>query len=124
MTDSFTTMIESVKVIGRAIKKLDINEDHKEIFETIISENEKVLAKIQASIIAFQFYDKLSQRLSHVSLALEALAELVGDKSNLYNPNEWIGLQGKIRSCYSMREEQEMFDLLLSGASVNRKGTF
>ncbi|MBL3617099.1 MAG: hypothetical protein JMN26_05145, partial [gamma proteobacterium endosymbiont of Lamellibrachia anaximandri] len=84
----------------------------------IEQEGADVSTKMQASIMAFQFYDKLSQRLSHVNHALEALGELVGDQGRLYNPSEWTGLQGKIRSRYSMREEQEMFDALLSGATI------
>lgn len=44
--------------------------------------------------------------------------ELVNDQDRLYKPQEWIGLQLKIRSRYSMREEQEMFDHLLAGGSV------
>jgi hypothetical protein len=119
LTDSFTSMIESVNAIDGAANNIDINinEGHKNIVNKICGENKKISAKMQESIVAFQFYDKLSQRLSHVSHALDALAELVGDQTKLYNPNEWIELQGKIRSRYSMREEQQMFDLLLSGAS-------
>jgi hypothetical protein len=77
-----------------------------------------VSGQMQHAIIAFQFYDKLSQRLGHVSRSLEELAGLVGDQMRLYNPQEWRGLQQRIRSQYSMREEQAMFDALLAGASI------
>lgn len=118
LSGSFTSMIDSVQTIRNTMDVFNNDDKHKDIVETIIIENDKVSSKMQESVIAFQFYDKLSQRLSHVSHALGALAELVGDQGRLYNPNEWSGLQGKIRARYSMREEQEMFDLLLSGASI------
>lgn len=118
LSSSFTSMIDSVNVIGNAIDKFESYPKYKMIFETITQENNKVSLKMQDSVIAFQFYDKLSQRLSHVSHALGALADLVGDDGRLYNPCEWSELQSKIRARYSMREEQDMFDLLLSGATI------
>lgn len=78
----------------------------------------QVQSNMQQSIVAFQFYDRLSQRIDHVQHALEQLGELVGDTARLYNPAEWQALQVAIRSRYSMREEQEMFDVLLGGAGV------
>jgi hypothetical protein len=118
LSESFTSMIESVQGISKAAARLEAGEQNREVMDVIDDEGSRVMEKMQQSIVAFQFYDKLSQRLSHVSHALDALAQLVGDQSRLYNPTEWSGLQGRIRDRYSMREEQQMFDLLLSGASV------
>jgi hypothetical protein len=75
---------------------------------------------VQQSIMAFQFYDRLSQRLDHVKEALEQLGKLVADPGRLYSPQEWTRLQQRIRSRYTMREEQEMFDALLRGESVEQ----
>ena len=74
--------------------------------------------RVQKSIIAFQFYDKLSQRLAHVSHSLEALTGLVTDQRKLYNPFEWVALQEKIRAKYSTREEIEMFNAVMKGMPV------
>ena len=78
----------------------------------------EVQGGIQQSIVAFQFYDRLSQRLDHVRYVLDALSALVADKSRLFNPAEWDGLQQSIRGRYSMQEEQDMFEALLNGASI------
>lgn len=118
LSNSFTSMIDSVNTISKTMNKMEGESKYKSNFEKINNENDKISIKMQESIIAFQFYDKLSQRLSHVSHALGALAELVNDHARLYSPNEWSQLQGKIRARYSMKEEQEMFDLLLSGATI------
>lgn len=119
LSNSFTSMITSVNEISRISNELECPEENSMVAQIICSESGKITWKMQESIVAFQFYDKLSQRLSHVSHALAALAVLVDDKTRLYNPIEWTELQGKIRSRYSMREEQEMFDLLLSGATID-----
>ena len=118
LSNSFTSLTHSVDKLLEGYKQLLVNDENRSVAQSIKGESEKITSQIHESVIAFQFYDKLSQRLAHVSHALAALAELVNDKERLYNPNEWIGLQGKIRSRYSMREEQEMFDLLLEGGTT------
>jgi len=118
LSGSFTSMIESVERIRQAHRQLACAQENSELIRLVEREGEEVTQRMRESIVAFQFYDKLSQRLSHVSHALASLAELVGDPARLYSPSEWQGLQVGIRSRYSIREEQEMFDLLLSGASV------
>lgn len=118
LSKSFTSMIESVNEISLIFKNFVFDGESQRSSKIINSEIGKISLKVEESIVAFQFYDKLSQRLSHVSHALAALADLVGDQRRLFNPSEWTELQGKIRARYSMREEQEMFDLLLHGGSI------
>lgn len=113
---SFTEMVGQVEEIANEATVLDPASSVPA--GRILERCAQVQSNIQQSIVAFQFYDRLSQRIDHVQHALEQLGELVGDTSRLYNPSEWQALQGAIRNRYSMREEQEMFDALLSGASV------
>lgn len=114
LTNSFTTMIGNTEVIRLAMESL---EDGNE--KTVIKENcEEIHAKMQSAIIAFQFYDKLTQRISHVANSLSALGNLVAHDEHVYNPFEWKGLQEKIKSKYTIESDRAMFDLLLSGASV------
>lgn len=116
LSNSFTTMIGSINAISMAAE--DLEEDEKGIKSTIEGHCGTVVGQMQGAIVAFQFYDKLSQRLSHVNHSLAALAQLVDDQAKLYSPYEWRALQQKIRSQYSMREEQAMFDAVLAGASI------
>ena len=119
LTDSFTSMVGYVNVIRQATESIDC--DGQEASLNTIRENcDKVSGDMGHSIVAFQFYDKLSQRLDHVNHSLDSLCSMIADQSRLYNPGEWIGLQQKIRSRYTMREEQEMFDILLAGATVEQ----
>jgi hypothetical protein len=118
LSQSFSSMTDSVSSLIKGYDQLSHKDIDKNDTESIKTESLSISNQIQKSVVAFQFYDKLSQRLSHVSHALAALADLVNDQGRLYNPKEWIGLQSKIRSRYSMKEEQEMFDLLLSGGTI------
>ncbi|MGV6850828.1 MAG: hypothetical protein ACWA5R_01460 [bacterium] len=75
---------------------------------------------VKSAIISFQFYDKLSQRMTHVAEAMSALSSVVGDSSRLYNPNEWKKLQNLIKSKYSTIEEEAIFEALLNGKDFNQ----
>ncbi len=118
LSNSFTSMIGSVNVIAAMIGDLDGSGSTEEIKSAIERNCKDVSGRMHSSIMAFQFYDRLSQRLSNVTHSLESLSELVGDQSQLYSPYAWKGMQEKIRSNYSMQEEQDMFDALLSGMNV------
>lgn len=117
LTESFTSMVGKVNHISESADQLQ--EADSGLRGSILTDCADVQGRIQQTIIAFQFYDRLSQRLDHVKQALEQLSGLVSDKSRLYQPDEWGGLQQKIRSRYTMQEEQDMFDILLRGASID-----
>lgn len=73
---------------------------------------------IQSAIIAIQFYDRLAQRLDHVCHSIDALAALIAEPHRLYDPMEWVGLQERIKSKYTLPEERLMFELIMQGASI------
>lgn len=118
LSNSFTSMIGHVNTISMALEGMECNEASKVAQQTIKNNCAQVQEQMHSAIVAFQFYDRLSQQLAHVIHSLDAMGELIGNHEQLYNPFEWKGLQEKIRARYSMQEEQEMFDALLGGASV------
>lgn len=112
--DSFTSMVGNVEVVSLAAKDLP----HSDIKEEILRNCSAVSSQMREVIVAFQFYDKLTQRLAHVSNSLMAVGELVADQHQLYNPYAWRGLQEKIKSKYTIESERAMFDALIKGASI------
>jgi hypothetical protein len=117
LSRSFTDMVERVTDIGGLAAQLD-GEHTADVKAGIAANCAAVQGGIEQSIVAFQFYDRLSQRLQHVNHVLSLLSDLVSDHSRLFNPGEWQAMQEAIRSRYTMTEEQMMFDQLLAGASV------
>ncbi len=109
-----------------ATNLIDIQASINDLEETVSGETKLMiqnsaaaaLEKVNSSIIAFQFYDKLTQRLDHVSHSLSSLTSLISDPSSLYSPPEWQALQASIRSKYTMEEERRMFDKVLSGVPI------
>ena len=117
--NSFTELAESMRKICQGFENLPENgaglQAAKDDLSAISQYASNLIAK---AVVAFQFYDKLAQRLTHVSTSLGDLSALVSDKSRLFLPDEWVKLQEKIRAHYSTPEEMVMFDAVIHGMRV------
>ncbi|MER2490525.1 hypothetical protein [Catenovulum sediminis] len=73
---------------------------------------------IDNAIVAFQFYDRLCQRLQHVSTGLSDLGDLLESRDKIDNPEHWALLREKIKQQYSIADEHQLFEQIMQGASV------
>jgi hypothetical protein len=112
--DAFTSMAGNAEVILLAAGELPPSTAR----TTVTDKCRAISGQMRETIIAFQFYDKLTQRLTHVANSLKALGDLVADRDQLYNPYAWRGMQEKIKSKYTVEAERVMFEELLKGATV------
>jgi formylmethanofuran dehydrogenase subunit E-like metal-binding protein len=117
LTQSFTFIANQLKEVidshqGEENSKSDIN------IESLKLSASDIHQQIMSAIVAFQFYDRLTQRLDHVKRDLSWLSNLVSDPQQLYNPLAWSKLQEDIMSNYTMEEERIMFQHIMSGATV------
>lgn len=114
---SFTEMATAIKSIEKIATDLPANGEL--TFKQDLGDKcGKLSGKIQNAIVAFQFYDRITQRLTHVCNSLESLGELVSSDTRLYQPSEWSELQKHIRSKFTMESDRQMFDALMSGSSI------
>lgn len=118
LTDSFTTMAGYLRSMSETLGSMPDKgvAGEKRLEMQRMAAN--VTGMVQHSIIAFQFYDKLTQRLSHVCHSLASMNELVADQNRLYRPGEWVALQEKIRSKYTTVEEHALFEAVMEGVPV------
>ncbi len=114
LADSFTSLASNLNEIQTSIAQQQTDNDS---LKNLVNDSSE---KVHAAIIAFQFYDKLSQRLDHVSHSLDSLTQLIADPASLYSPPQWQALQESIRSKYTMEEERRLFDKVLSGVPVDK----
>lgn len=114
LTNSFTGMYGNLMALVEAARALPDSP----VKQSIEASGGVVSGQMQQAIVAFQFYDRLSQRLSHACRSLDDLTGLVNDPARLYNPFSWYGLQQKIRSKYTMEDEKLMFDTLIETGDV------
>lgn len=117
LIDSFTYMSQHIEQIQQAGQSIaDMNNDQSDAMQAhqslLIAEAGELSAKMQQAVIAFQFYDKLSQRLEHVSHGLSGLAEIVSHEMRVKDAQEWEDFKASVRKGTTMREEEELFELI------------
>lgn len=71
-----------------------------------------------AAVVAFQFYDKLSQRLGHVRYSLSTLALFLCDPPNSQKPEHWDKLLTTLGRLYRTAEERAVFDAVAGTLSL------
>jgi hypothetical protein len=118
LTDTFTGMALDAQQVAKLCAELNSADQWEARRNELADTAERIGQQMQRSIMAFQFYDRLSQKLGHVNLSLTHLGELISDASRLYNPTEWRRIQDEIRSHYTMECERLMFDLIMKGSTV------
>lgn len=114
LANSFTSMAEDMSAIQATLLSLQPCHLQKEALQYCAATQEK----IHASVIAFQFYDRLQQCLRNVSLGLQGLSALVEAQDRRYNLAEWQQLQAEIRGRYTSETEKIMFDAIVQGKSI------
>lgn len=117
LTQSFTYIANKLQDLLDLHNNKDSSEKNE--LETFRLSTEEIHQKIMSAIVAFQFYDRLTQRLDHVKRDLSWLSHLVSDPAQVYNPTAWSKLQEDIMSNYTMEEERIMFQHIMNGASVD-----
>ncbi|WP_299797930.1 hypothetical protein [uncultured Shewanella sp.] len=85
----------------------------------ITSHGEDLAASINEGVVAFQFYDRVSQRLQHVIMGLALMEEVLNSKQLRISPDAWKKLQQEIQQSYSLDCERKMFDLVLQGTPIH-----
>jgi hypothetical protein len=117
LTKSFTGLAD----VARSIRTLGANLPVELQGAAIAGIDEKVSAisqQMAAAVVAFQFYDKLTQRLGHVRYSLSTLAMFVCDRSQASERDQWRKLFTTLRRLYRTEEERQIFQLMVEGASA------
>lgn len=122
LTEAFTYVASKLSNLAQSGKALQTSAipDQQAIIDSIKGESEDIHAQVSNAIIAFQFYDRLSQRLEHVKRDLMGLSTVISTPEQLYNPAAWRKLQTDIASNYTMEAERIMFEHIMKGATIEQ----
>ncbi len=114
LIDSFTYMSQHIEKIQESSLKIVslAGESAQALQNELQSEASELAIKMNQAIVAFQFYDKLSQRLEHVSHGISGLAEIVSHEMRVKDAAEWETFKANVRQGTTMREEEELFELV------------
>lgn len=118
LTNTFTALATHTQSVSDQVQNLT-EPEALENFKTDISQTAKELrSNISLSIQAFQFYDRVCQRLDHVSRSLENVSHVLDSEERMTKPEEWHDIQDQIKSSYTMEAERIMFEFIMRGGSV------
>jgi hypothetical protein len=114
LIQAFTCLVDTSRSVNALTAQLPA-----EIKETVgagLSQQVEAISKQMASaVVAFQFYDKLSQRLGHVRYSLSTLALFVCDRAQTTSPDQWRRLLNTLRRLYRTEEERQIFQSVMEG---------
>ncbi|QYJ97438.1 hypothetical protein K0J45_18370 [Shewanella alkalitolerans] len=86
----------------------------------ILAHSDSLMQAIDSGVMAFQFYDRISQRLNHVITALSLMETMLGDEQRRHSQAAWANLQREIQAHYSLDCERQMFAALLEGVPIHQ----
>jgi len=112
---AFSSVVDATRTMSALAKRLP-----SEAQGALANEMEAQIAIISkhmsTAVIAFQFYDKLTQRLGHVRYSLSTLAMFVCDRAQMNQPAQWQRLLNTLRRLYRTEEERQIFRAIVDGA--------
>lgn len=114
LSQSFVGIANAAENISNKIAQSNSGSNNSEINDSCAD----ISTRVDDSIVAFQFYDRLSQRMTMVSKTLNSLTDVLNDTTKIDTQDEWLKLQKTIRSKYTLDADQEMFDAVLKGMSI------
>lgn len=118
LTRSFALLANHTSDVSEQIQNLTQPEELIKFKSDIANTASEMKTNISASICAFQFYDRVCQRLDHVSRSLEKVTQVMASQESLCKPAAWRKIQLDIKSSYTMEAEHLMFDYIMQGGSV------
>jgi uncharacterized protein YoxC len=118
LTRSFTSLANHTSDVSEQVQTLTQPEELQRFKEDISTTAAEMKQNINASICAFQFYDRVCQRLDHVARSLEKVSQVMESEASISNPDAWRKIQLDIKGSYTMEAEHRMFEYIMRGGSV------
>jgi len=87
------------------------------VSETIKALCSQAECDMEKAVTAFQFYDRLSQRILHIQENLQAVSEVTRAQDKQH-PALWQRLHDRMRSVYTLEQEQRLYWALLKRLSA------
>lgn len=126
--DSIGTLVESFSTIATQAEQIQNTFDTlrgQQSCEAINSDEilktrqllDDMRTRSSIAIEAFQFYDRLWQKLNYLISGLEETSNLIADPARLYSPAAWRELQNGLRESMNMEEDRVLFDAIMAGKS-------
>ncbi|MET1255329.1 hypothetical protein [Aliikangiella maris] len=77
--------------------------------------HKKTELQVKQSVVDFQFYDRMNQRLAHILSSMQKAILLLNDAEKLQDEQKWESIFHSIEKSYTMQEETELYEAIKSG---------
>ena len=118
LTQSFTQLANHTNEVSQQIQGLEDANAIQAFKEDISSTATELKENISESVQAFQFYDRVCQRIDHVARSLEKVSKILSDEQRRQEQDAWLNVQNEIKSSYTMEAERIMFEYIMRGGNV------
>jgi hypothetical protein len=121
LVQAFTELVSIVRDMGKLTNAPTPAAEESAAAGSLEEINQRCTAlsnQVAAAIVAFQFYDKLSQRLGHVRYSLSTLALFICDRMNSQKPEHWEKLLLTLGRLYRTTEERAIFDSIAGSLAL------
>ena len=115
---AFTCLVDATRSVSALAETLP-PEVKANLAGDIDSQMAVMSKQMGAAVMAFQFYDKLTQRLGHVRYSLSTLALFVCDRNQSNQPEQWKRLLNTLRRLYKTEEERQIFQMIMDGIATD-----
>lgn len=88
-----------------------LNKGSEEAFEDASNDVDLATEQLQKAIFALQFFDRLTQRISHIKENLSSVSSLIQEPTRVH-PYLWCQLQEKMKTVYSQDQERKLYQTL------------
>jgi hypothetical protein len=119
LVKAFSSLAETARSIKAATASLTAEQRAVLGDLDILKKLESIDRQMSSAVVAFQFYDKLTQRLGHVRYSLSTLAMFVCDRAQATQREQWRRLFTTLKRLYRTQEEKEIFQMMVEGASAD-----
>lgn len=116
LTKTFMEMVRDVHEIKALAQEMKAGKGDK--LSEIINTCDGYLDKVQDGTVGFQFYDKLTQRLSHTSESIKKLHTMMQEPEKLRESTEWDSFRKDLQQRYNTEADRAFFEAMMEGSSI------
>jgi hypothetical protein len=118
LVNAFTGLMSAVRELGEVSRGDSQQTSNTQTLAEMQKRCSDLSSQAASAVMAFQFYDKLSQRLGHVRYSLSTMALFICDRSNSQRPEHWEKLLLTLGRLYRTAEERAIFDSIAGSLSL------
>lgn len=124
---SFTQVSDIARSLRESTRPDSVNATrqdalHPADLQTLDRQLESMGRQMNAAVVAFQFHDKLTQRLDHVRYSLLSLASFVDNNGQRPQHGQWEQLLATMRQLYRTEEERQIFRHMIEEGCQSARG--